>query len=369
MRSWYTFKTLSSLVDQQRSTLQAIDALADHWCSDPQFVFLARDIVSDIRSGDHPSETEAINQWIQRNISYRGDPLGTEWLQDPRVTLQERAGDCDDMSCLAATLLQAIGHPCQSVKVQWVGDDLATHVVCHDLQTKKIVDPVARGSIFSWPPYGYQIKRMENGDRMPITMGILPIVIPIVMAVFKGALAVLGGNQNAPIAPDLALQVYKAHGITTESPDMQAISNATWNLAVSRGWNPVGLSQTDYDAEMAFYSGESTVAPTFNGQYRLGQGKEGIENIPAYDPIFNQALREVLLAVQEQKKNAGAVADQKLSDAVSNLSAQVQALTNATNNPGMIQSQTVQTVQASQSIPAWAWIAAAAVLVPVILWR
>jgi transglutaminase-like putative cysteine protease len=77
-------------------------------------------------------QARAIQQWVQRNIEYRRDPPDVELVQTPQVTLQLRAGDCDDQAVLVASLLQATGHPTQFIAIGLDGAPL-THVLTQTL--------------------------------------------------------------------------------------------------------------------------------------------------------------------------------------------------------------------------------------------
>jgi transglutaminase-like putative cysteine protease len=77
-------------------------------------------------------QARAIQQWVQSNIEYRRDPPDVELVQTPQVTLQLRAGDCDDQATLTAALLQATGHPTRFVAVGLDGQPLS-HVLTQTL--------------------------------------------------------------------------------------------------------------------------------------------------------------------------------------------------------------------------------------------
>ena len=71
---------------------------------------LARRITQHLPQKDFTGEVRAIHQYVRDNIRYVRDPDGLELVQTPEETLRVRAGDCDDKSVLAATLLNATGH-------------------------------------------------------------------------------------------------------------------------------------------------------------------------------------------------------------------------------------------------------------------
>jgi len=71
---------------------------------------LATRITHHVPGKDTRGELAAIYQWVRDTIRYRYDPRGLEWIQAPDRTVQEKAGDCDDMAILIAALAQSIGH-------------------------------------------------------------------------------------------------------------------------------------------------------------------------------------------------------------------------------------------------------------------
>lgn len=78
------------------------------------------------------SQAQAIQAWVQSNIEYRRDPPDVELVQTPQVTLQLRAGDCDDQAVLVAALLQSTGHPTRFIAVGMNGNSLS-HVLTQTL--------------------------------------------------------------------------------------------------------------------------------------------------------------------------------------------------------------------------------------------
>ena len=99
-------------------------------------------------------QARTIQQWVQSNIEYRRDPPDLELVQTPQVTLQLRAGDCDDQATLIAALLQSTGHPSQFIAVGMGGGPL-THVLTQTLigtnwVAVETIEPKALG----WMPPG-----------------------------------------------------------------------------------------------------------------------------------------------------------------------------------------------------------------------
>lgn len=81
---------------------------------------LARDIV--FRIYNCPPKRKllhavALADWVQKNITYVNE--GEETFQTPLATLRFGYGDCDCMTTLLASLLEAVGIPCELVAVAW----------------------------------------------------------------------------------------------------------------------------------------------------------------------------------------------------------------------------------------------------------
>lgn len=67
-------------------------------------------LVRDLEQKDFAGEVEKIFDFVQNNVRYVHDVADVETLQTPIITLQNRAGDCDDKSTLLAAMLESIGH-------------------------------------------------------------------------------------------------------------------------------------------------------------------------------------------------------------------------------------------------------------------
>lgn len=100
------------------------------------------------------AQARAIQAWVQQHIEYRRDPPDVELVQTPQVTLQLKAGDCDDQAVLTAALLQATGHPAQFIAVGVNGQPLS-HVLTQTLIGTKwvAVETIERRGL-GWMPAG-----------------------------------------------------------------------------------------------------------------------------------------------------------------------------------------------------------------------
>lgn len=77
-----------------------------------------------IGRASYVGQVRCIQRWVQKNIRYVHDPKDAELVQTPEKTLQWTAGDCDDQAVLIASLLEAIGHPCQFMAMGFHGSSL-----------------------------------------------------------------------------------------------------------------------------------------------------------------------------------------------------------------------------------------------------
>lgn len=82
---------------------------------------LLRETAASIVGPDPCSTAERVRDFLQENVLFRRDPLGTELLKTPRYMLREIAehgeaiGDCDDVAVLGAALGRAAGLPARFV--------------------------------------------------------------------------------------------------------------------------------------------------------------------------------------------------------------------------------------------------------------
>ena len=65
-------------------------------------------------SHNHVDEARCIGEYVQKHVRYVKDPDGIEYLTEPVLMIKkimegEARGDCDDIACLIATILLAVG--------------------------------------------------------------------------------------------------------------------------------------------------------------------------------------------------------------------------------------------------------------------
>ena len=101
------------------------------------------------------AEIDAVLDWIKRNIEFRGEH--GETLQEPRITLRFRAGDCDDQSTLAAAMLSSLGFPVRFRTVAMKDDQgefshVYLEVFHRESKQWLSVDPTVAHSWPGWEP-------------------------------------------------------------------------------------------------------------------------------------------------------------------------------------------------------------------------
>lgn len=86
--------------------------------TDPQWIKFVRSLVQDLAPKDYRGEAERIFSTFKRAIRYVRDPYQVEHVAHPWITLQQRAGDCDDSGTAVLAAFGAIGFPIRIVTVK-----------------------------------------------------------------------------------------------------------------------------------------------------------------------------------------------------------------------------------------------------------
>jgi hypothetical protein len=136
-------------------TIALMRQLVDEALRDPSIIRLAADIVRSVPAFDDFAEANALYEWVRRNIRFTKDPVNKEKLYPPAELLKIRAGDCDDISMLLATLLMAVGYPARLMTIAAPGSpDQFSHVYVEaEIAGRWIpVDPARADSEFGVAP-------------------------------------------------------------------------------------------------------------------------------------------------------------------------------------------------------------------------
>ena len=134
-------------------TINEMRGLVDEALRDPQIHRLARDIVQSVPAFDDLAEANALYEWVRRNIRFTKDPVNKETLYPPAELLKIRAGDCDDISMLLATLLMSVGYEARLMTVAASGDEFSHVYVEANINGQWIpLDPARYDSQFGVAP-------------------------------------------------------------------------------------------------------------------------------------------------------------------------------------------------------------------------
>lgn len=114
-----------------RRTATHMRRLVDRYRRDPAIVETARRVLTayGVPRDDSEAEARAFYDFLRRHVRYTKDPVDVELLQDPRVTLAWKTGDCDDIAILAASLAESVGRPSRFLLYSGPGRPLPHHVL------------------------------------------------------------------------------------------------------------------------------------------------------------------------------------------------------------------------------------------------
>lgn len=123
--------TLTEIPDGRAGIAATLDYMVDltkQYRTNITVRTIAENIVQRIQGKDWYGEAAAVQEWVRDNIRYTMDVENVEMVKNPVLTLFTHAGDCDDMSLLAGTLLNTLGHPVRYVAVGTQEADVLEHV-------------------------------------------------------------------------------------------------------------------------------------------------------------------------------------------------------------------------------------------------
>lgn len=108
--------TISDGAEGVKQTLYLMRDIVRRFRSDAFLMTQARLALAGVPSRSWAEEARALCRFVQRSVRYTLDPRDVEGIIEPDRLLREvKAGDCDDMALLLATLLESVGHPARFV--------------------------------------------------------------------------------------------------------------------------------------------------------------------------------------------------------------------------------------------------------------
>lgn len=111
-----------------RQTLMIMSDITKAFKKSPAIRELALQLTRNLPQKKWMAEVQAIHAFVRDRVRYVKDIRGVETIQTPVQTLLLGCGDCDDKSTLAASLLEAIGHPTRFKAVGTSPDGGFSHV-------------------------------------------------------------------------------------------------------------------------------------------------------------------------------------------------------------------------------------------------
>jgi len=100
-----------------RQTLKTMRILIRDGSKDLVVRTKALSLISHLAQKAYTDEAKALFTYVQSQIRYVRDPVGTEMLHTAGKVMEFGQGDCDDKVILLGALLQSIGHPVRLVAV------------------------------------------------------------------------------------------------------------------------------------------------------------------------------------------------------------------------------------------------------------
>lgn len=96
--------------------------------TDPRIINAATTAVFSSVPRDDLSEAASVFEAVRSWVRYVRDVVGVETFAEPWLTLERRAGDCDDQSALLASMYEAIGYPTRFVMAAYQDPNIYEHI-------------------------------------------------------------------------------------------------------------------------------------------------------------------------------------------------------------------------------------------------
>jgi len=136
-----------------RITLDRMVEIVRDYRRNPTIRQLAIELMPEDRYPNRREQARAVWKFVRSYIRFIGDIRGTETLQTPIRTLQNRAGDCDDQSILVSALLEAVSHQTRFVAMGFERGKFS-HVLSEDWmgRTWLPLETTVADVPFGWSP-------------------------------------------------------------------------------------------------------------------------------------------------------------------------------------------------------------------------
>lgn len=136
-----------------RATLKIMIKLVHQGRKDPGVIALAEQVVKDCAPNDTKCEIGKLFYWVKSHIRYLRDVRDVEKINTAERTLRVGTGDCDDMSVLLASLLEAAGNKTKFMVMGFESGEYEHVVTQVRLGAEWItLDPTVAKATLGWIP-------------------------------------------------------------------------------------------------------------------------------------------------------------------------------------------------------------------------
>lgn len=111
-------------------------------------------------------QCRAIFSYLAKNVRYKLDPYGVQYIKTPARLLRDGEGDCKSLTMFIAACLHSLGVPCKVRFVNFDGSNQYTHVypVAIDENGKEIVLDACELDSDGYPKYNYARPYVKKKD-------------------------------------------------------------------------------------------------------------------------------------------------------------------------------------------------------------
>jgi len=157
-----TYQEIPGGMNGCKATVQEMLKMAVKYSGNFEFIRKMRNMVAGVNPRDPIALANRIFWWVKQNIRFVHDPTYFELIQSPLVTIEEKAGDCDDFSILILSGNYVVGNDARLATIGRTKKMLDhVFVEVEDKQGKWIAyDAVVPCSKPGWHPPVYEIKEV-----------------------------------------------------------------------------------------------------------------------------------------------------------------------------------------------------------------
>lgn len=158
----YTVEQVPSGFKGTKRTIERMWEMAKTDSLRMDIISLARNIIhaNRVNPRDNRKIADTLFLWVKQKVSFVRDPSLAEFVQAPHIIIQNRSGDCDDISTLLMSLNLAVGNRGRFVTIGKSRDKYShVYLQVQDQQKEWVsYDPVVPKSVPGWEAPSIGIK-------------------------------------------------------------------------------------------------------------------------------------------------------------------------------------------------------------------